>query len=143
MNNLELLQNEAFTENIDTISYPFSSKRIKGLYCNGTIAINKNIDTNSEKTCILAEELGHYYTTVGNIIEQRTTSDQKQKFRAWAWSYNRLIGLSGIINAYKKKCQSLSDIAEFLNVTEEFLLESLKYYKGKYGICTTVDNYVI
>ncbi len=33
--------------------------------------------------------------------------------------------------------------AEYLEVTEEFLLEALQYCKGKYGRYVTVDNYDI
>ena len=34
------------------------------------IAIHQGIDTSIEKACVLAEELGHYYTTVGDILDQ-------------------------------------------------------------------------
>ena len=37
--------------------------------CRGSfIAINKNLNT-TQKKCVLAEELGHFYTTTGNIID--------------------------------------------------------------------------
>ena len=34
-------------------------------------------------------------------------------------------------------------MAEYLEVTEEFLRESLDMYRSKYGVCTTLDNYII
>lgn len=34
-------------------------------------------------------------------------------------------------------------MAEYLEVTEEFLKDALKRYHQKYGVCTTVDNYII
>ncbi len=70
-------------------------------------------------------------------------SDRKQELRARAWAYNRLIGLNGIVNSYKHGCCSLLETAEYLEVTEEFLLEALQYYKGKYGRYVTIDNYAI
>lgn len=42
---------------------------LSGLYFNGNIAIEKKL-TQTQKTCVLAEELGHHYTTVGNILDQ-------------------------------------------------------------------------
>ena len=39
MNFYEKLQDEACGNGVDVCDYPFSSDRIKGLYCNGTIAI--------------------------------------------------------------------------------------------------------
>lgn len=107
------------------------------------IAIRKNISTQKEKSCVLAEELGHYYTTVGNILDQSSVSNRKQELRARMWAYNKLIGLIGIIKSYEHGCQSYHEMAEYLDVTEEFLRDALKRYHQKYGVCTTVDNYII
>ena len=107
------------------------------------IAIHKGIDTSVEKACILAEELGHHYTTVGNIIDMTDVQNRKQERQARLWAYNKLIGLAGIIRAFEAGCQDVHEIAEYLEVTEEFLYECIECYKNKYGVCTTVDNYVI
>lgn len=115
---------------------------LKGLYYNGCIAIEQGLSSN-EKSCILAEELGHHYTTVGNILDQSSVSNRKQELRARMWAYNKLIGLIGIIKSYEHGCQSYHEMAEYLDVTEEFLRDALKRYHQKYGVCTTVDNYII
>lgn len=112
--------------------------RIKGK----RIAIRNDLPE-IQKKCVLAEELGHYHTTVGDILDQSSVANRKQELRARAWAYDRLIGIIGIIDAYKKGCQSLHEVADKLDVTEEFLSEALQYYKGKYGVCTKIDNYVI
>ena len=65
----ESLLSEAEKEHLEVIYYPFRGK-IKGLYYDKVIAISRHIDTTAEKTCILAEELGHYYTSAGNILDQ-------------------------------------------------------------------------
>ena len=115
---------------------------LKGLYYNGCIAIEQGLSSN-EKSCILAEELGHHYTTVGNILDQSSVSNRKQELRARMWAYNKLIGLMGIIKSYEHGCQSYHEMAEYLDVTEEFLRDALEKYHQKYGVCTTVDNYII
>lgn len=107
------------------------------------IAIHNEIRTSSEKSCVLAEELGHHYTTVGNILDQFSVSNRKQELRARMWAYNKLIGLLGIVKSYEHGCRSLYDMAEYLDVTEEFLRDALEKYRQKYGVCTTVDNYII
>ena len=112
--------------------------RIKGR----RVAIKRNMPT-IKKKCALAEELGHHYTTVGDITAQITVEDQKQEYKARLWAYNELIGLQGIIMAYKANCHTMVDMAEYLEVSEEFLAETLECYKKKYGVCTKVDNYVI
>lgn len=65
------------------------------------IAIRKGIETVKEKSCMLAEELGHYYTTSGNIIDQSDTLNRKQELKARFTGYNLKIGLIGIVNAYE------------------------------------------
>lgn len=113
--------------------------RIKGK----RIAIRKDISTAAEKSCVLAEELGHYYTTVGDILDQSKAENRKQELRARLWAYNKQIGLIGIVNAYKNGCTSLHEAAEFLGVTEEFFCDAIRSYHAKYGICASVDNYVV
>lgn len=129
-------------ENIIVVEKNFKSQA-KGLCKGNKIGISKAISTSTEKACILAEELGHYYTTVGNILDQSSVSNRKQELRARMWAYNKLIGLMGIIKSYEHGCQSYHEMAEYLDVTEEFLRDALEKYRQKYGVCTTVDNYII
>ena len=119
-------------------SLPISKGRIKG----NRIAISKNL-TEKEKKCVMAEELGHYYTGTGDILDQSSVSNRKQEHYGRVYSYNKLVGLVGIIDAYKHNCKNLSESAEHLDVTEEFLNEAISYYRSKYGTSVTVDNYTI
>lgn len=143
MNTYELLEDEACRDGIDVIGYNFENEKIKGLYCNGTIALSNRLETTTEKSCILAEELGHHYTTVGDILDQTDTVNRKQELRARLWAYNKKIGLQGIIRAYKANWTEPEDMAEFLDVTPAFLQEALQCYRSKYSPCITVDNYII
>lgn len=107
------------------------------------IAINKDIPTLAEKSCVLAEELGHYYTSSGNILDQSDTMNRKQEYRARFYGYNLKVGLSGIIRSYEAGCRNLYEVAEYLDCTEEYLAEALNCYKSKYGKFATLDNYII
>lgn len=106
------------------------------------IAIRKDMPE-IQKKCVLAEELGHYHTSVGDIMDQTLTSNRKQEYRARLWAYNKLIGLSGIVSAYSAGCRNLYDMAAHLDVTEEFLQEAHSCYRQKYGIYTRHKKYVI
>lgn len=144
MNTYEELQDEACKDGIEIIdNHSFKSERISGLYCNNTIALSKNLKNSAEKACVLAEELGHHYTAVGDIIDQSSAKNRKQEMRGRILAYNKLVGLRGIVDAYLHHCQNLSDTAEYLEVTEEFLVNSITYYKTKYGIYTQIDNYIV
>lgn len=140
MNSYEDILMEADSHGLITREKPLKAHkgRIKG----NRIAINNKL-TEKEKKCILAEELGHYYTGVGDILDQSLVSNRKQELQGRIYAYNRLIGLVGIIDAYKNNCVGLSETAEHLNVTEDFLKDALTYYKCKYGKCVSIDNYVI
>lgn len=143
MNIYERLEDSACTDGINVINYDFKNKNIKGLYCDGVIGINRSIETTAEKACILAEELGHHYTSVGNIIDMSDTWNRKQERQARLNGYNRMVGLYGIIKAYKAGCHSLHEAANELEVSDEYLQECLGCYQDKYGVCTTFDNYII
>ena len=143
MNAYERLEDEACRDGIDIIQKKFNSDRIKGLCCDSTIAINANIETTAEKTCTLAEEYGHYNTTVGNILDLSSSQNRKQERQARLWAYNKQIGLYGLIRAYESGCRNRYEVAEYLEVTEEFLLEAISCYRDKYGVGTTLDNYYI
>lgn len=141
--NYEKLLDEAQKNNIYVIEDADFKSKSDGLINGNVIGINKNIRSYTKRGCILAEELGHYHTTVGDIVQQSSDADHKQEHRARVWAYNRVIGLQGIINSYKWGCRELHDAADYLEVTEVFLSEALKYYKSKYGLFAVVDNYII
>lgn len=115
-----------------------------GLIRGRRIAIRKSIETQAEKSCILAEELGHYFTSFGNILNMDEIQNRKQELRARLSGYDMQIGLIGIIECYKHHCRSLYEMAEYLQVTEEYLQEALECYSRKYGEnLVTIDNYAI
>ena len=106
---------------------------LKGLYYNGSIAIEKNL-TSTEKTCVLAEELGHHYTAIGNILDQQKVANAKQELHARTWAYNECVGLIGIVKAFEAGCQSLYEMAEYLEVTENFLKDALEAYRRRFRL---------
>ena len=141
MNYEELLMSKD-AKGINIIDRKFKSNRIRGLYCDGTIALKEDM-TSIEKACVLAEELGHHYTTVGNILDQSKAENRKQERRARLWAYKRAFDLVDLVSAYKYGCRNRYEIAEYLEVTESFLQEALNTYKEKYGPYTKVDRYVV
>lgn len=107
------------------------------------IAIRKDLSTTKEKTCVLAEEIGHYETSVGDILDQRIAENRKQEFRARMYAYNKLIGLQGIIDCYEYGCTNIHEMAEYLGVTERFVYDALEAYGQKYGTHVQFNEYVV
>ena len=117
--------------------------RLKGLYSDNVIWINRNIRNNTEKACTLAEEIGHHHTSFGDILDQTSLVNKKQELAARRWAYTRLVPLSKIVQANKVGIRNRYELAHFLCVTEDFLEEALKRYKEKYGTFTTYKNYTV
>ena len=98
MNSYEILLDEAHSAGLLVKEKPLQSNdgRING----NRIAIRRDIKTSRQKANVLAEELGHYYTSTGDIRDQSTLENRKQERQARLHGYNRLIGLMGICLLY-------------------------------------------
>lgn len=138
----EELEQEAFEQNVPVDYVNFKSDRLHGLYIDGSIAIHSGLSS-AQTADTLAEELEHHYTSYGNILDQRDVECRKQERLARFRAYNRRIGLSGIIQGYRYHCHSRHELADCLDVSEEFLAEALECYREKYGLYVEVDGYVI
>ena len=138
--NYEDLLNEYADEDLVIKEKPLQSSN--GRIYNNRIAIRHDMPT-VDKTCTLAEELGHYYTSSGDILDQENVSNRKQEHRARMWAYDKLLPLQLFILAFKHGCHSPHDTADFLEVSEEFLKDCVKAYYDKYGPFLEIDGYLL
>lgn len=113
-----------------------------GYYCNSKILINGNL-TEKQKHSVLAEEIGHHFYTYGDITDQMKIENKKQEKIARNWGYQKLAGIISIIDAYKKGMKNRHEMAEYLNVTEEFLQEAINHHREKHGMFCEIDNYLV
>lgn len=138
----ERLQDYAYKNGIEVTEKYFKSKA-DGLCKGNKIGISKRLSTSVAKRCVLAEELGHYFTTVGDISDQSKIQNRKQERRARAWGYDRLVPLTLLIEAIDYPCQNRTELAEYLDVPEDYLMEALKYYKEKYGNYVRIKEHIL
>lgn len=117
--------------------------RLKGLYFDNTIILSKDIKDHNEKKCILCEEIGHYYFTQGNILNQNEHLNRVQELKARRWAYKQLVKIDYLIDAFFEGIRNIYQLSNYLEVTEEFLKEAIKYYKQKYGIYHHHRNFII
>ncbi|WP_405320115.1 ImmA/IrrE family metallo-endopeptidase [Frisingicoccus sp.] len=117
---------------------------LKGLYVQNNIAIEKSMNQ-TEKLCVLAEELGHHETTVGNILDQTSDNNRRQEHRARVWAYRKMILPEDLYQAFRSGCRNRYEIAECIGVTEEFLEDALAYLSTKYpdGYKDRIHHYTI
>src|SRR6056297_1796113 len=93
---------------------------LDGLYADGCVAISSRLDTNAEKACILAEEIGHHLLNHGNILDQSMTSKVKQENVARNWAYEKLVPLDLFIEAYENRLLSTEELIEHAGITCNF-----------------------
>ena len=133
MSNYENLISLAHSKGINVIESDLGIDKPFGK-CIGNLIIINNRVNECEKLCVLYEELGHFNLTVGDITDQSDLNNIKQESIARRWSYEKLISPEDIINAIISGINNIYDLAEILNVTEDFLIQSIEHYKKKYGI---------
>lgn len=116
---------------------------LKGLYLDNKIIISNKIFSIAEKRCVLAEELGHHFTSYGNIIDLGILTNQKQENIALKWAYEHLLPVHKLLDAHRHGCRSLFETAEFLIVTEEFFLGAINHYRTKHNNSVCLGRYII
>lgn len=122
----EALLDEAYEKGLVVREKPLQAHdgRIKG----NRIAIRSSIETNAKKCCVLAEELGHYEVNVGDILDQNDTNNRRQERAARRRAYEKLLPVENILFAAQDGHKEIWDMAEYLDVDEEFLRDALMYY---------------
>jgi len=133
---------ELISEYNDQVLIFEKSQINNGYYCDGIIVIKDSLPED-EKNCTLAEELGHYHTTQGNILDQSKIINIKKEAIARRWAYRKLLPLDAFIVAFENRRLDKYEMIEDLQVTEEFLESSIKYYRQKYGSGINLGNYCI
>jgi Zn-dependent peptidase ImmA (M78 family) len=138
---LEALCEELHQQGVDVYEKPMA-KDNKGLYGGNVIWINEAMN-HREKACTLAEEEAHYLTSTGNILDQRKAANRKQEGFARRIAYEKLIPLQSLVEASREGIKNRYELADYLEVTEEFLDTAIHHYREKYGLYTTWTSYVI
>ena len=98
-----------------------------GLYADGVTWIREDM-TIAEKYCVLAEEIGHHETSVGNILDLSSMDNIKQELKARKWAYEKILPLESILAAFQLGLHQVWELAEHLEVDEKFLYDALVYY---------------
>lgn len=115
----------------------------KALLKGNMVGVNKDL-TEVEKTCALVEEIAHYITGSGDILDQTDIRNRKQELRARQYAYKCMIPLDLIVQAHRDHISGRYDLAEYLEVTEEFLQAAIDRFTEKFGKSLRYnDNYLI
>ena len=133
MNRFEELENEASILGIEVIDIEIPIAEMNAAYLNlsGSERIFlRNTGTVCERACWIAEELGHHHTGHNLVLQYRTADDWRAEARARRWAHMRLLTPDAIYTA-ARNTDDIYEIAEALNVSEEFLRESIDDFQAK------------
>nr|WP_249663661.1 ImmA/IrrE family metallo-endopeptidase [Staphylococcus pasteuri] len=114
----------------------------EGFYDNGVILIDKNLPE-TRKAEVLYEELAHHKLTYGNILDQSQFNNRKFENYARRHGYESALPLRIIVEAHHYGVSNLYELAQYVQLSEEHVLEILEYYKQKHGIGTHYGDYSI
>ena len=120
----------------------FGTPKPCGRCLDNIIYINNQI-TDKNKYEVLAEELGHYHLTVGDITDLSDVRNKKQELKARRYGYNLLIEPDDLVHAMKNGCNNKYEIAEYLNISESCFDEIIEDFKKQYGMGILVGNYYL
>lgn len=131
---MDLAKNEGIVVAPADFPYP-----LRGIYIDDgdfqMIGIAKDIKTLAERRSVLAEELGHHFTSVGNATVCHCYADRvfidKTEHKAMVWACRYLIPEHDLDEAVRCGHHSLWDLADYFTVTENFMRFCIKLYKGE------------
>ena len=115
-------------EKLEVVDYSFNDN-INGVYIDNLkcIGLGKTL-TDTERKCVLAEELGHYYC---NATYPLSCTDKelvdKAEYRAKKWAVKALVPASDLEKVKLLGLKYKWEIAEFLGVSEWITEKAVEY----------------
>ena len=127
------LNQYAINHNIDVEFFPM--RATKALSIPGAIALNPlMIHTMPEFIDAYAHELGHIATGSFYKINSKFETRQRMEERATRWAVQELIPADKLLSAFKKGYTEVWQLAEYFNVTENFIKNTIRVHKVKGNI---------
>ncbi|CZR97697.1 MULTISPECIES: ImmA/IrrE family metallo-endopeptidase [Clostridioides] len=150
MNKLDALLDLAKNEEIEIYYTDKITDDIKGLYINKQglkiISLLNSLKQNKTKLIeILAEELGHHFTSVGDYVSSENSYKNKilidkTEEKALRWAGEFLLAEEEIIHVINSYATNVYEIAEELQVSVKFLLKRLEFLSRKKNMLDLGNN---
>lgn len=113
----------------------FEMKQLKAFSLPKVIVINpKLIKTYREKRECVAHELGHHIKNAFYQIDSTLETRARQEERAKRWAVQKLIPASDLQIAIKNGFTEVWRLAEYFDVSDEFMAEAIRIHKLKGNI---------
>lgn len=96
-----------------------------------------------ELAATISEEIAHYLTSVGDITDLDSPTNQKQEKRARDIGAVMLVSPYDIIDCFEAGCVSIWECAEHLQVSEVTFKDAVKWYARKWNGIKTENDYTL
>lgn len=130
---MNLINFEELTERekIDIFHDNKMKNKAKIIKYNGTSILlnNKKIKSETERKCLLAEELGHYYYDAYYTLNSNQTFIDKQEYRAKKWKCLTCISKKSLLDCFSRGITNIYDIATELQVEPNMVQFAYDYYE--------------
>jgi hypothetical protein len=118
-------------------------KSLDGIYYDDNIRLNANNDY-YKNVAVLAEEIGHYYTSSGHITNYRDINNMRQEIRARRVGIKLVLPLENLIDCYEKgHWGDLYAMCLHLEIDRSYFEEAIEDYKRQFGSYVKYDGYLI
>lgn len=118
-------------------------KGLSGLYYDKNIKLNATNDYYTNVS-VLAEEIGHYFTSYGDITDYKHVDNMRQELRARREAIKLILPLESIIECYESGYWGdIYAMCLHLEIDRSYFYEAIKDYKMKFGSYIMYDGYLI
>lgn len=127
-----------------SISYDnFMPKGLAGLYEPNKIRLNPKNDY-YKNVSVLAEEIGHYYTSHGVITDYSNIDNMKQEHKARRYAVKLVMPLEKLIECFEENIWGDEyEICSHLEITPDFFQFAVEDYKKQFGAYVKYGKYLI
>lgn len=81
----------------------------------------------------IAHEIGHCATGCTHKVSSPLDLVAKHEYKANRWAIEKYLPFEAINSAMKKGCTEPWELADYFNVSEEFIRKAIRYYTGPRG----------
>lgn len=132
MKNLPEIYEEADENDVMILEHKIGARKSIITHTQDTTAIainSKLIETAAEEKTIIMHEMGHHYTGAYYTEHSKFELKCRKEYRAHRCSIMRYLPLEELQEAVNKGYTEIYELAEYFDVTEDFILTAIDIYK--------------
>lgn len=129
--------------NVQIMYDKYMPKGLSGVYEPNIIRLNNRNDY-YKNVEVLAEEIGHHYTSYGDITDYSSIDSMKQEHRARRYAIKLIMPLEKLIECYEQGIWGDKyEMCTRLEITPAYFDKAVEDYKRQFGAYVKYGKYLI